>query len=288
MRDRIAFTKMNGLGNDFVVVDARASGIRLLSDQIRRISDRQSGIGCDQFIQLEPPRPGTDVFMRIYNGIGKEVEACGNATRCIAHVMMEETGKDHAAIETVAGILIGYRDVTGRQVTVDMGPPHLNWDEIPLAEPFHDTRAIELQIGPIDDPILHTPAVVNMGNPHAIFFVDDLERFDLGKIGPMLENHPIFPERANISLAKVETPERVIVKVWERDAGLTSACGSAACAVAVAGVRLRHIGRRAEIVLPGGSLTIEWRERDSHVLMTGPFQIDYSGTIAPDLLAETA
>jgi len=285
MQGDIPFTKMNGLGNDFVVVDSRASGIRFTSGQIARISDRQTGIGCDQFIQLEPPRAGVDVFMRIYNGAGEEVEACGNATRCIAHVIMAETGKNHALIETVAGVLVATPGGSDDLVTVDMGAPLLAWDEIPLAEKFHDTRAIELQIGPIDAPILHSPAVVNVGNPHAIFFVDDLDAYDLAQIGPMLENHPIFPERANISLARVESPDRIVVRVWERGAGLTRACGTAACAVGVAAFRKRLTGRRVEIVLPGGPLTIEWRERDSHILMTGPFQIDYAGILPTGLVS---
>lgn len=284
MENGLPFTKMNGLGNDFIVVDARTSGIRLTREQINRVSDRQTGIGCDQFIILEPPRPGSDVFMRIYNGAGEEVEACGNATRCIAHTVMQETGKDHAAIETVAGVLLAYPAAEQGAITVDMGVPKLRWDQIPLAEPFHDTRAIELQIGPIDAPILHSPAVANMGNPHAIFFTDDIESLDLERIGPMLENHPMFPERANISVVRVESRERMVVRVWERGAGLTRACGTAACAVGVSAFRKRLAERRAEVVLPGGPLTIEWRERDDHVLMTGPFEIDYQDVIAAALL----
>jgi len=288
MQGGIPFTKMNGLGNDFVVVDIRAGGFQLTGEQINRISDRTTGIGCDQFIVLEPPKPGADIFMRIYNGEGAEVEACGNATRCIAHTIMQETGKDHAAIDTVAGILVAYPGDADGLITVDMGVPRLAWDEIPLAEKFHDTRAIELQVGPLDDPILHSPAVVNIGNPHAIFFVDDLDAVDLARIGPMLEYHPMFPERANISIAKVEAENRIVVHVWERGAGLTRACGTAACAVGVAAFRKRLTGRRTEIVLPGGPLIIEWRERDDHVLMTGPFEIEYTGEIPPEMLSGAA
>lgn len=286
MQSGIPFTKMNGLGNDFVVVDSRTSGVRLTRDEINRISDRDTGIGCDQFIVLEPPKPGVDVFMRIYNGEGAEVEACGNATRCIAHVIMQETGKDHAMVDTVAGILVAYPAGDGL-VTVDMGAPRLAWDEIPLSEKFHDTRAIELQIGPIDDPILHSPAVVNVGNPHAIFYVDNLDDYDLARIGPMIEYHPMFPERANISLAQVVDREHVVVRVWERGAGLTRACGTAACAVGVASFRKRLTERRTEVMLPGGALTIEWREGDGHVLMTGPFQIDFTGTAPPEMVSGT-
>lgn len=286
MQSGIPFTKMNGLGNDFVVVDSRTSGLRLTRDEINRISDRDTGIGCDQFIVLEPPKPGVDVFMRIYNGEGAEVEACGNATRCIAHAIMQETGKDHAMVDTVAGILVAYPGGDDL-VTVDMGEPRLAWDEIPLSEKFHDTRAIELQIGPIDNPILHSPAVVNVGNPHAIFYVDNLDDYDLAQIGPMIEYHPMFPERANISLAQVVDREHVIVRVWERGAGLTRACGTAACAVGVASFRKRLTERRAEVMLPGGPLTIEWRERDGHILMTGPYQIDFSGVVPPEMISGT-
>ena len=279
---------MNGLGNDFVVVDSRTSGFQWTGEQINNVSDRSTGIGCDQFIVLEPPKAGMDVFMRIYNGEGLEVEACGNATRCIASTIMQETGKDHALIDTVAGVLVAYPGGSDGLVTVDMGEPRLAWDEIPLSEKFHDTRAIELQIGPIDDPILHSPAVVNVGNPHAIFYVDDLDAYDLAMVGPLLENHPLFPERANISLVQVDSRERVIVRVWERGAGLTRACGTAACAVGVASFRKRLTERKIEVVLPGGPLTIEWRERDNHILMTGPFQIDFTGTLSPEMIAGTS
>ena len=168
-----------------------------------------------------------------------------------------------------------------------MGEPRLDWRDIPLRDPFPDTRTIELQIGPIDAPILHSPAAVNMGNPHAIFFVDDVDAYDLGKIGPMLEHHPIFPERANISLAQVLSPTRIRLRVWERGVGLTQACGSAACAALVAGVRKRLVERAATVSLPGGDLHIEWRESDAHVLMTGPVALEWEGRFEPALFAPT-
>ena len=190
-------------------------------------------------------------------------------------------------LETKAGLL-PCRRVSELDFTVDMGKPRLRWDEIPLRDPFQDTRYIELQIGPIDDPILHSPAVVNMGNPHAIFFVDDVAAYDLGKVGPLLESHPIFPERANISLAQVIAPDHIRLRVWERGAGLTKACGSAACAAVVAAVRKKLAGRNARVTLPGGDLLIEWRERDDHVLMTGPVELEHEGTLAPELFAGAA
>jgi diaminopimelate epimerase len=168
-------------------------------------------------------------------------------------------------------------------ITVDMGKPRFRWDEIPLADEFQDTRGIMLQIGPIDDPILHTPSVVNMGNPHAVFWVDDVSIYDLARFGPMLENHPIFPERANISLVAVQSRQHLVVRTWERGAGLTKACGTAACAAAVSAARTRRADRKVTVTLPGGDLGIEWRESDDHVLMTGPVELEFKGTFDPAL-----
>eukprot|EP00873_Tetraselmis_striata_P031873 jgi/Tetstr1/452137/TSEL_039173.t1 len=283
----LPYLKMNGLGNDFVVLDARARKIALSRQQIIAISDRKTGIGCDQLIVMEPDAiEGVDVFMRIYNAEGGEVDACGNATRCIAALVAEETGRNLVTIRTNAGMLI--TRINGDLVTADMGGPHFEWDQIPLAEPFADTTGIELQIGPIDKPLLHTPSVVNVGNPHAIFWVDDLDAHDLAKFGPLLENHPIFPERANITLAQVLADDRIRVKVWERGAGLTLACGTAACATAVAAARKGLTGRKVAIELPGGPLDIEWRVSDDHILMTGPWTLDGEGVIPPALLGEDA
>lgn len=277
-----SFRKMNGLGNDFVVVDARARALSLAPEAVRAIADRKEGIGCDQLIALEPS-DAADVFMRIWNADGGEVAACGNAARCVAGLIAQEQGRTDVSIETEDQVLGAVVSGDGK-ATIDMGVPRLAWDEIPLAEPFHDTRRVELQAGPIDAPVLHSPGVVNMGNPHALFFVEDIEAIDLARIGPMLERHPLFPERANISLVQVLSPDHLKVRTWERGAGLTKACGTAACASAVAAVRRELAGRKVTVTLPGGDLIIEWREADGHVLMTGPYALDFEGTLPAELL----
>ena len=278
-----SFRKMNGLGNDFVVLDSRARALALAPEIVRVIADRKEGIGCDQLIALEPSDKA-DVFMRIWNADGGEVEACGNAARCVAAVIATEQGRSQVSIETEDQMLGAAVGGDGN-VTIDMGVPRLAWDEIPLAEPFHDTSRIELQAGPIDAPVLHSPGAVNVGNPHALFFVEDTEAIDLVGIGPMLECHPLFPERANISLVQVMSPDHLKVRTWERGAGLTRACGTAACASAVAAVRRDLAGRKVTVSLPGGDLVIEWREADGHVLMTGPYELDFEGTLPASLLA---
>lgn len=279
----IPFRKMNGLGNDFVVLDARARAIPMNEAIAEAISNRQTGIGCDQLITLESD-PDADVFMRIRNRNGSEVEACGNATRCIGDILMNETGATSVTIKTNGGMLVCSRAPEPGMIIADMGPPKLNWDQIPIAEEM-DTQLIELQIGPIEDPILHSPSVVNMGNPHCIFWVDDVEIYDLENIGPMLENHPMFPQRANISLAHVTSPQDIVLKVWERGVGLTKACGSAACATQVAAVRKKLTSRKATVHLPGGPLVIEWRESDNHVLMSGPYEYEFDGELPLDIFA---
>ena len=280
-----AFRKMNGLGNEFVVLDGRSESIAMSPARARAIADRQSGIGCDQVILMEPSA-SADVRMRIWNNDGGEVESCGNASRCIADLLFDETGRDTVTIDTTGGLLICTR-AAGGHVSVDMGAPRFGWQDIPLSEPFHDTRAIELQVGPIDKPLLHSPSVVNVGNPHCIFWVADLNAHDLGKFGPMLEYHPLFPERANISLCQVRTRAHLVLKVWERGAGLTRACGTAACAAAVAAARKGLTGRTLRVTLPGGDLEVEWRESDDHMLMTGPVAYEFSGTL-PERVFEGA
>ncbi len=279
----IALRKMNGLGNDFAELDTRLHTLALSTGQARRIADRRSGVGCDQVIAIETSPAGADAFMRIWNHDGGEVEACGNAMRCVASVLADELGRPDITIETHAGILSATVNADG-SVTVDMGAPKFRWDEIPLAEEFHDTRIIELQLGPIDDPVLHTPSAVNVGNPHCIFWVDNVDAHDLARIGPLLEHHPLFPERANISLAHVVSPEAITLKTWERGAGLTRACGTAACATAVAAARKDLTGRKLTVTLPGGALQMEWREGDDHILMTGPSTLEYEGLLDPALL----
>jgi len=281
------FLKMNGLGNDFVVLDLRREPITLSEALTRAIADREKGVGCDQLITIEEPRNGGDVFMGIRNADGSTVGACGNAARCIGKLILEETGKDAVLIETLGGNTVA-RHAEGGNITVDMGEPRLGWNEIPLSEEFQDTRAIELEVGPLGNPIMHSPGVVNVGNPHAVFFVDDVDAIDLGRIGPMLENHPLFPERANISVAQILSPTHIKIRTWERGAGLTRACGTAACASAVAAIRRRKTERKMTVSLPGGDLTIEWREADNHIHMTGAATLDYEGTLDPLLLSGAA
>jgi diaminopimelate epimerase len=278
----IAFRKMNGLGNDFVVIDARERPVTISDAQARAIANRTTGIGCDQLIVMEQSSLA-DVRMRIWNAEGGEVESCGNASRCIADIIMDEKGEEAATIDTKGGFLVGRR--AGKlQVTIDMGKPKFDWDLIPLSEKFADTRHIELQVGPIDAPLMHSPSVVNVGNPHCIFWVKDLDVVNLGRVGPMLENHPLFPERANIEMAKVVARDHVIVNVWERGAGLTKACGTAACAVMAAGHRIKIIDRDARVTLPGGDLLMSIVEDTGHVMMTGPLQYDFEGVVPEGLL----
>jgi len=276
----IPFTKMNGLGNDFVVVDARAGKVRPKPQIIAGLADRTTGIGFDQFITIEASPSGADAFMRIDNADGGEVAACGNATRCVAAVLMAETGNGKVSIETRAGRLLASGGSEPDTITVDMGVPKFNWQDIPTSEEFADTRYIELQVGPIDDPVLHSPSIVNIGNPHAVFWVDDVDAHDLHLVGPLLENHPIFPERANISLAHVTAPNAITVRTWERGVGLTRACGTAACAALVCAARTNRAERAATVSLPGGDLMIRWDNND-HIWMTGPAETDFTGVFDP-------
>lgn len=276
------FRKMNGLGNDFVVLDARQNSIAISESQARAIADRKSGIGCDQLIVMENSK-FADVRMRIWNAEGGEVPSCGNASRCIADLIFDEKHTGQATIETLGGLLVATK-AGEKLVTIDQGVPKFGWAEIPLSEPFADTRHIELQVGPIDAPLLHSPSVVNVGNPHCIFWVNDLDVVDFSRVGPMLENHPMFPERANISLAKVVARDHVILKVWERGAGLTQACGTAACATMAAGHRIKIIDAKCKISLPGGDLFMAVNEANGHVLMTGPAAYDFEGTLPEGLL----
>lgn len=274
--DPVSFVKMHGLGNDFVIVDARERAAPLPACAIRTIADRRVGVGCDQLIRLEPSRTG-DAFMRIWNPDGSEAEACGNGTRCVARLLMEETGRDDASIEIQSGLLKARRHGI-EMFDVDMGEPRLGWQDIPLAT-LSDTLQVDL------GDVAPSPATcVNMGNPHAVLFVEDCDAVDLGTTGPLLEGHSLFPRRANISFVTVETESRVRARVWERGAGATRACGSAACAIAVAGHRRALTLRHVSVALPGGALDLDWRE-NGHVHMTGPASLVCRGTLMPEIMA---
>ena len=271
------FVKMHGLGNDFVVLDARELALDLPPGRIRAIADRRTGVGCDQLVVISPARGHTsDAWMSIYNADGSEVGACGNATRCIAWLLMRESGKAGVVIETKAGLLDA-ESRGGDRVAVDMGLARLDWRDIPVAEPV-DTLHLRIDAGPLADPV-----GVGMGNPHAVFFVDDAEAVDLAAWGPGLEHHPLFPERANIEVAQVLAPGRIRMRVWERGTGITMACGTGACATLVAAARRGLPGRGADVVLDGGTLAIEWLA-DDHVLMTGPVALAFAGRLDPALL----
>ena len=266
------FTKMHGLGNDFVVIDARLQSVQLNERSVRALADRHTGVGCDQVITIEPARDSSDdAFMRIHNSDGMEVAACGNGARCVASIIASESGQRTVRIETLSGKLEAeIRDA--RLITVDMGIPEFNWRQIPLASE-HDTLRLDVTSGS-----LCNPAAVNMGNPHAVFFVDDVESVDLAELGPGLEHHQMFPERANIGIVQILTERQLRVRVWERGAGITRACGTGACAATVAAHRRGLVGRKLEVVLDGGPLEVEWRN-DGHVLMTGPVAVTFSGRI---------
>ncbi len=265
--------KMNGLGNAFAIFDARGrGGLALTEEQARAVADPRQGVGCDQVIAIEESIRG-DAFMRIWNADGGEVAACGNAARCVGWLLLNETGRDHVTIETLAGRLKAER--RGHDtVSVDLGSPLLKWEEIPLAEKM-DTRRLELKIGAIHAPVLHAPSAVNLGNPHCVFFVEDVAAIAIERLGPMLEHHPLFPERANIGFAEVRSRDVIRLRVWERGAGLTRACGTGACAAVVAATRRGLVDRFAVVKLDGGDLFVEWRESDDHVLMTGPVELEF-------------
>jgi diaminopimelate epimerase len=274
------FHKMNGLGNEILVVDLRGRREAMTAAAARDIA-QQPNLAFEQMMVLQDARkPGTEAYIQIFNVDGSEAEACGNGMRCVAWTVAGETGRKALKFETRAGLLDAA--VTSIDlITVSMGQPRFGWKDIPLAEAFHDTKAIELQIGPIDKPILHSPSVVNVGNPHAVFWVEDVAAYDLARIGPMLEHHPLFPQRANISLAHVTSPSSITLRTWERGAGLTKACGSAACAAAVCAVRKSLTQRLVTVTLPGGDLQIEWRA-DNEILMSGPVEMEHDGVL--DLL----
>jgi diaminopimelate epimerase len=273
----VAFVKMHGLGNDFVIIDARKTAPDIGAAAARAIADRHRGVGCDQVLILEPPRAAeAAAFMRILNADGSEAEACGNGARCVADLLMRADSLSEIRIETAAGLLDATRAGEGR-VAVDMGEPRWEWQAIPLARNC-DTLHVPLSLGPLADPVC-----TSMGNPHATFFVADAEAIELAKLGPALERDPIFPARANIGIAQVLGAQRLRLRVWERGDGLTLACGSGACAALVAAARRGLTQRSAELLLDGGALAIAWRA-DNHVIMTGPVAVSFAGTLDPALL----
>lgn len=274
---RLPFRKMSGFGNDFVVLDARFSALALSAAATRLLADRELGVGCDQVIVMEPSKAG-DVFMRVLNADGSEVAACGNATRCLAGLLSRERGDAEIIIETAAGLLPSHVNADGT-VTVDMGEPRFGWQDIPLARAA-DTNRLSYAVA-TSQGVLEGPSAVNVGNPHCIFWAESpADDYDLAVFGPRVETDPLFPERANISLARIVSQKAVELRVWERGAGLTQACGTAACAVTAAAVRRGLAGRKLAVALPGGTLDVEWCEENSHIYMTGPWTLDFEGVFA--------
>ncbi|MEO1191127.1 MAG: diaminopimelate epimerase [Pseudomonadota bacterium] len=273
----LAFRKMHGLGNDFVVIDARETPVEISAAAAARIADRRRGVGFDQLIVMEAPRdPATAAFVRFLNADGSEVGACGNGSRCIAWLLAEELQTDRLEIETQAGRLACWREADGR-MTVDLGPAMTDWAEIPLARAM-DTLSLPLSRGPLSNP-----AALSVGNPHATFFVEDAEAIALDRWGPVLEVDPLFPERANIAVASLMAADEIRVRVWERGVGITQACGTGASAAAVNAARRGLTGRRVSVVLDGGTLSIAWMD-NGHVAMTGPIATAFSGLLPPEIL----
>ncbi|HAW55052.1 MULTISPECIES: diaminopimelate epimerase [unclassified Hyphomonas] len=265
--------KMNGAGNAFAIFDARSTAFVPSTDQVRQIAE---DLKADQIIALERD-VARDVFMRIWNADGSEVFACGNASRCVGKLLLAETGKDRVSIQTEADVLKAFAAEDG-QITVDMGSPLMGWEDIPLSEKM-DVRGVDVKVGPIDNPWLSRPAVVSMGNPHAVFFVKNIDDYDIPAIGPLVEWHPTFPEGVNVGFAQVIDRQNIRLRVWERGAGLTKACGTGACAALVCAARAKLTDRRANLILDGGTLIIDWQESDDRVYMTGPVQLEFETEI---------
>lgn len=272
------FIKMHGLGNDFVIVDARERALAVSDTGTRRLSDRHTGIGFDQLITIDrASAEDADIDVRIFNADGGEVGACGNAMRCVAHLLLDGSDRE-LAIRTAGGMLRAWRNGSGASYAVDMGPARDAWQEIPLAREC-DTDHVPVSRGSLTDPV-----AVNMGNPHAVFFVDDVTQIPIETLGPKLEHDAMFPERANIGVAQVTGPDALRLRVWERGVGLTLACGSGACAAAVAAHRRSLTGRKVRVTVDGGDLDIEWRA-DGHVVMTGPAEESFRGTVDEELFS---
>ena len=273
-----AFVKMHGLGNDFVVFDARDTAISLTPAYVRAIADRHFGVGCDTVVMIRPGGAQADASVLFYNADGSESESCFNATRCVARLLMDERGLARVKLSTKGGLLAA-SDAGKGSVMVDMGPPRLDWQQVPLAREV-DTMNFQLDIGGSSLPV----SAVSMGNPHCVLFVPDAEKAPLTQLGPRIETLPFFPNRTNVEFAQVLDKERIRMRVWERGVGVTLACGTGACATAVAAIRRGLTGRKVELLLDGGSLIIEWREEDGHVLMTGPTAMPFRGRLELDRL----
>jgi len=265
------FSKMHGLGNDFVIFDMRNDKSNLTSAQIQHISNRHQGVGCDQLIVMEPS-DNADLFMRIYNPDASEAESCGNATRCVAHKIMSVENMKECVIETLGGFL-KCRMIDGGIVEVDMGSPQLDWANIPLS------HAVDPQNLAIGEGHVQNPFAVGIGNPHCVFFVENIEEIAVETLGPVFENHKLFPKRTNVEFAQILSPSCIRMRVWERSAGITMACGSATCATIVAAVQRGLTERKADIIVDGGTLHLEWRECDGHILMTGPVSYVFEGCL---------
>jgi len=277
------FIIMNGAGNRFAIFDAwDEPEFTLSAEKVEKIctpgSEAMGPNGADQLIIIRRPKvPEADAFMEIWNRHGFEVDACGNATRCVAWLYMREMGVNHMTLQTNAGLLTC--EAKGEyEIAVDMGAPKLDWQEIPLKEAMH-THHIDVKLGPIDNPYLHNPGAVNMGNPHCVFFVEDIDAVKPEKIGSMIEFHPLFPEQVNVGFAQVIAKDEIRLRVWERGVGMTLACGTGACAAVVAASRQSRSFRKADVIVDGGTLHIEWRPSDDHVIMTGPVELEFEGEV---------
>jgi diaminopimelate epimerase len=280
-----SFLKMHGLGNDFAIFDARTFPLPVDAKTARAIADRRRGIGCDQVIVMEPAK-GANAFMRIFNADGGEVESCGNAARCVAYLLMAEAEVSEVKLATTGGPLTCYAASEGR-VSVDMGAPRLDWREIPMAQAV-DTASFALEIEAFNHPALKTAAAVSVGNPHCVLFVKDAAKAPVTELGPLVEHHPWFPSRTNVEFVERLSDQRLRMRVWERGTGVTRACGTGACAAAVAASERGLTERKVTVVLDGGELDIEWRESDGHVLMTGPIGFSYGGEVNLKSLAANA
>ena len=267
------FRKMNGLGNDFVVFDARDAALALSPEQIRKVADRHFGVGCDTVVVIRPGGAAADATVQFYNADGAESESCGNATRCVARLLLDERGLARVRISTKGGLLT-CSDAGKGLVTLDMGAPRLDWNQVPLAAAV-DTADFPLDVG----GATMSASAVSVGNPHCVLFVPDAAAAPVETLGPRIETLPFFPNRVNVEFAQVLDPATIRMRVWERGVGVTLACGTGACATAVAAIRRGLTGRKVKLVLDGGALMIEWREEDGHVLMTGPAALPFRGRL---------